>query len=208
MVGPLVTRKGGRHHRSWGWVFVGAMSVVSVTALALALVRLDAAMSIRELELVAVLVQASLLTAATVSTGVRVLRVKQRVGAHRHVWDLGLTGLLGLSSLVLVAWGVALSRPLLWGFALVGLFTAAGQWRYWRRAPDDPRHWWFQHMTSMIGACIAVVTAFLVVNAGRLGAGTFAVAIWVTPSLIGVPLILLWVQHHRRPRLSVARRPT
>lgn len=206
MFGPLVTKKGGRHHRSWGWVFVGAMSVVSVTALALALLRLESGMSVREQELIAVLAQASLLTAATVSTGVRVLRVKQRVGVHQHAWDLGLTGFLGLSSLILVAWGVAWSRPLLWGFALVGLFTAAGQWRYWRRAPDDPRHWWFQHMTAMLGACIAVITAFLVVNASRLGAGTFSVAIWTTPSLIGVPTILLWVRHYRRARLPVARR--
>lgn len=198
MFGPLVTRKGGKAHRAWGWVFVGAMSVVSATALALAALRVEPGMPAREREVVGVLVLAALLTAATVSTGVRALRTRSRVTAHRDVWDLGLTSLLGMSSLAVFAWGLAWDRPLLWAFALVGLSTAGGHWRYWRRPPVEARHWWFQHMTSMLGACIAAVTAMLVVNAASLGAGTFSVVLWVAPSLVGVPLSVVWVQRYRR----------
>jgi len=36
---PLATRKGGRSHRRSGWVFVGGMAVVSITALGLSAAR-------------------------------------------------------------------------------------------------------------------------------------------------------------------------
>ena len=69
---------------------------------------------------------------------------------------------------------------------------------YWLRVPTHRMHWWFQHMGAMLGSCIAATTAFLVVNSGRLGFQTFALAVWLTPTVIGVPTIALWTAYYRR----------
>ena len=39
MLPPLISRKGGRAHRRIGWVFVGGMTVVCVTAMLMSAVR-------------------------------------------------------------------------------------------------------------------------------------------------------------------------
>ena len=81
---PLVARKGGRTHRRSGWVFVGGMSLVSVTALALSAARylFDPRPEAKAFALF--LFYIAILTGSAVSTGVRVLRTKDRTGAHTH----------------------------------------------------------------------------------------------------------------------------
>ena len=74
-----------------------------------------------------------------------------------------------LASLALALYGLRVRQPLLVGFAPVGLFAGASQLYYWLRPPTSRMHWWFEHMGSMGGCTIAVVTAFLVINAPRLG---------------------------------------
>ena len=59
-------------------------------------------------------------------------------------------------------------------------------------------HWWFEHMTSMLGACIAATTAFLVVNAQRWGLDTFSILVWLAPAIVGVPAIAIWTGYYRR----------
>src|SRR5919109_5124728 len=78
---PMFTRKGGRTHVRAGWVFVAGMAIVSVTALLLSGWRLlfDARAEARTAALF--LFYIAILTAAGVSTGVRVLRAKKRTGA-------------------------------------------------------------------------------------------------------------------------------
>jgi hypothetical protein len=59
-------------------------------------------------------------------------------------------------------------------------------------------HWWFEHMSSMLGACVAATTAFAVVNASNLGLQTFSLIVWLAPSVIGVPTIAIWTRYYRR----------
>src|SRR5688572_1697215 len=91
---PLASRKGGRTHRRAGWVFVAGMAVVSSTSLLLCVYRFlfDADPDERRAGLF--LFYVGILTAASVSAGVRVLRAKHRTGPHFHVWDVGLAMLL------------------------------------------------------------------------------------------------------------------
>lgn len=198
MVVPLAAAKGGRLHRRAGWVFVVGMSVVSLTAFALAGVRVLADATTEGRAAGAFLFFVAILTAAGVSAGVRVLRAKRRAAPHAHPWDLGIAAVLTLSSVAMAGWGLASGRPLLLAFAIIGLVTGGGQVYYWRRAPSHPMHWWFQHMGSMLGSCIAAITAFLVVNAERVGFGTFALAVWLTPTVIGTPAIIIWTRYYRR----------
>jgi hypothetical protein len=196
MLIPAVTHKGGTVHRRAGWVFVIAMAIVSITALVLSGARLflDPRPAARDAGFF--LMAVSLLTANSVSTGVRVLRYKTRTTAHLHWWDVGLPSILTLFSAVLAAFGLWRGQVLFVVFAGLGLANGIGALRYWLRPPAARMHWWFEHLSSMLGGCIAAVTAFLVNNTGNFG--LWPLAAWLAPAVIGTPAIALWTAYYKR----------
>jgi uncharacterized membrane protein len=198
MLVPMLTKKGGLTHRRAGWVFVVGMTVVSVTAFLLAGARWLTDPTPRGRESGAFLFFVAILTVTSVSAGVRVLRAKARTAAHRHPWDLGLPALLTASSIAAAVYGLATGNHLFTAFSIIGFLGGAGQLVYWLTPPSHPMHWWFEHMGSMLGSCIAATTAFLVVNANRLEFDTFALVVWLTPTVIGVPTIAIWTRYYRR----------
>lgn len=198
MVVPMVTRKGGRAHRRAGWAFVAGMTVVSLTALVLAGHHALFDTTPGQRLAGAFLFYIAILTGAGVSAGVRVLRFKGRTAPHRHAWDLGVAGLLTASSVALAAFGLAKEHALFIAFSTIGLLTGGGQLVYWLRRPAHRMHWWFEHMGAMLGSCVAATTAFLVVNAERWGLGTFSLAAWLAPTIIGAPGIAVWTAYYRR----------
>ena len=63
----------------------------------------------------------------------------------------------------------------------------------------DQMWWLYHHMTCMVGAYIAAVTAFAVFGAGRLLADLpFAWLAWILPGVVGGILNRRWVQSYRR----------
>jgi hypothetical protein len=203
---PLLTKKGGMSHRPAGWVFVSGMTVVSITALLLAGTRWATDPTPRGREAGAFLLFLSILTATSVSGGVRVLRAKTRTTRHRHPWDLGLPALLTGSSIAAAVYGLSTGNYLFTAFSVIGLFGGGGHLAYWMTPPTHPMHWWFEHMSSMLGACIAATTAFSVVNANNLGPQTFSPIVWLAPSVIGVPAIAIWTSYYKRKFAPAARR--
>lgn len=203
---PMVTKKGGPAHRRAGWLFVAGMTGVSITALGLAGIRLWTDPTPAGQFAGRFLLFIAVLTGAGVSAGVRVLRFKRRTAAHRHVWDLGVAAVLTVTSVAAALYGLRRAEPLFTGFAVVGLLSGAGQLAYWLRPPAHPMHWWFEHLGAMLGSCIAATTAFLVVNSAALGAGTFSLALWFGPTLVGVPAIAAWNVYYRRRFAPMAAR--
>jgi hypothetical protein len=198
MLLPLLTKKGGSIHRKAGWVFVGGMTIVSLTAFILAGTRALTDPSPQGRQAGVFLFYVALLTGAGVSAGIRVLRAKTRTAAHRHWWDVGVAVALTAGSLATLAYGLAMRQTLFAAFSIIGIVSGASQLAYWLRPPTHHMHWWFQHMGSMLGSCIAATTAFLVVNAGRLGADTFSLAVWLSPTVVGVPTIALWTRYYQQ----------
>ncbi|MCE9672769.1 hypothetical protein LY474_33685 [Myxococcus stipitatus] len=193
---PLVARKGGTLHRRVGWVYVGAMGVIALTALLLSGTRFVLEPAERAIALF--FVSLSVQTAAAASFGVRVLRAKQRTTAHRSLYDLGIAGLTLCTGLVTLAWGVAMNAPLLWGFAPVGIFVGASTLYYWRTPPRERMHWWIQHMGAMVTSGIGTITAVLVVNARHLGIEGMQLAVFLGPAVVGVTGLRLWVRYYRQ----------
>jgi len=200
MLVPLVARKGGRVHRRGGWVFVIAMSVVSITAFALAILRFAAADAQHpNAHAIGVfLFYVAALTAAGVSSGVRALRFKTRTAPHRNTWDLGISAANVAMAVVTLVYGLVDGRTLFVAFSFVGLFTGTLQLRYWLRAPTVRAHWWFAHMGGMLGSCVAALTALVVVNAARFGAPTFATILWIAVPAASIPAIFAWTAYYRR----------
>jgi hypothetical protein len=199
---PLVTRKGAQAHRRAGWVFVAGMTIVSVSAVGLACWRLlfDARPEARAFAVF--LLYIALLSGSSVSSGVRAVRAKNRTAGHRHPWDLGLPFLLTLSSIAIAVFGIRTGQMLFTYFSLVGVLNGVLALRYWLRPPTSTMHWWFEHMSGMLGGCIAALTAFLVVNTNTLG--LWPLAAWLGPSLVLGPVSALWTGYYRR-RFNVQR---
>jgi uncharacterized protein (TIGR03435 family) len=198
MLIPLVSRKGGTTHRRSGWIFVAGMGVVSVTALMMSVVRFLTESSPAARAGAAFLLYVAVLTGAGVSAGVRVLRAKRRTESHRHPWDIGVATVLTSGAILLAAYGIAIGQALLIVFAIIGLINGSGQLAYWLRPPSAPMHWWFEHMSQMLGACIAATTAFVVNNAARLGLPNTSLIVWLAPAAIGVPATIIWTRYYRK----------
>jgi hypothetical protein len=200
---PMIARKGSPLHRRVGWVFVVAMAIVAGTAFALAIGRFATGVRPRDRGIGLFLFSVSALAAATVSTGVRVLRFKHRVAAHRHLWDLGLSIVLVGSAVASLVYGAITGWVLLVLFSPLGLAIGTSQLAYWLRAPKQRMHWWLAHMGAMLGGCVAAITALVVTTASRLGAGTFTTAVWLAIPIICVPLIGAWQRSYRRRQGSL-----
>jgi hypothetical protein len=201
---PMVARKGGLTHRRSGWVFVGGMTIVSITALALSVARylFDPRPEAKAFALF--LFYIAILTGAGVSSGIRALRTKDRAIARSHAWDIGLAALLTLTALAMAAYGIRSGKALFVGFSVIGLVNGAQGLKYWLRPPAHRMHWWFQHMSSMLGSCIAATTAFLVVNAPQAGLSRLSLIAWFAPAVIGAPAIAIWTAYYKRRFASSA----
>ena len=200
---PIVARKGGLAHRRAGWIFVGAMTVVSLTALVMSVwLMLFDPRAGRGLRLLFF----SVFAANAVSSGVRVLKMKERVTPHWQGWDVGLPALLTLLSVLILWVGVRLHDPQVFGLAPVGLAIGVIDLRYWLRPPTSRMHWWFKHMSGMLGGCIAAWSAF-VSNLTHLGIwpGT-AVAMSVVS--VGFPAMLVWMAYYKRKFSTAATKRT
>ena len=119
-------------------------------------------------------------------------------GAHSNPLDLGVAGLLAVSGLGTIILGAMFEAPLLGLFGVLGVVNGVTDIRQWLNPNKEKMHWWFQHMGGMIGASIAALTAFSVLNAPRLGLGFFSVTAWLLPAALFVPISIAWRRYYRR----------
>ncbi|CAM5794022.1 MULTISPECIES: DUF2306 domain-containing protein [Brevibacillus] len=190
---PIVTKKGGKAHNRVGWVYVISMAAVAVSALYMGVWRIgfDPDRTLASVSFAWFLIYISLLSSATAWYGMRVLRFKKRVSAHRNPWDLLFPGLLFISSFFIGGYGYLIDSPLLNWFPLVGVFLGGTQLKYWLRPPATKMHWFFQHMSGMMGCCIATITAFTVFGAPRLlHLESVNPIIWFFPTIVITPVIV------------------
>jgi hypothetical protein len=205
---PLVARKGGWLHRRAGLVYAWSMLLVVVAAVAASgwryLYDLHPAARPRAIFLSFI----ALLTFASGWNGLRALRTKKRMAPSWNPIDVVPSYALALGGVALMAWGLNGGfNALAIAFGALGAALGVQQIAVWSQSPSDPRHWWYQHMRGMIGACIGTVTAFLVVNARLTGLGTFNFAVWTLPGLLGGIGIALWTRHYRR-KFGQPRKPS
>lgn len=186
--GAMLTQKGGRWHRRWGQIFFWSMAVVAGTALVMSAMR-----SGLFLGLVAVF------SFYLAFTGVRALHLKGP-NARTTFWDWIAAIIAFAGSLTLVGyggWGLAANRSLdvvalVFG-GLGGTLAGRDLWRF-QRPSAGPRTWFFTHLTRMLAAYIATVSAFSVVNFTFLP----PVVRWLWPTVIGSIGIALWTRYYRR----------
>lgn len=193
---PLLTKKGGVWHRRAGWGFVAGMLTAAASGLVLSASFLLAGRT-RDGVFFGVL---SLLLAEGVYAALAALRRKSAPEPSRRVLDRLFPTILGVAATGAIVYGLIGGHVLMIVFSTIALVTALGDLRFASRPLPSRMAWWYQHMASMMGACIAAVTAFLVVNVARL-APDLPVAIawvpWLLPSAVMVPIFLTWIRHYR-----------
>jgi uncharacterized membrane protein len=200
---PMVTKKGGRLHRRAGWVYVVAAATIALTGLVNCARMLTDDRPGNDRAAV-FLAYVGVFAAASAQMGVRALRTKKRVAASRHPVDLAPPLLLVAGGLALAAFGLGAGKTLFVLFAALGITVGVTQLRFWLRAPATPRAWFFAHMGGMGTSCITTLTAFVVVNARRMGLGTFDLVVWVAPVLVGAVGLTIWRRYYERRSAEVA----
>jgi hypothetical protein len=79
-------------------------------------------------------------------------------------------------------------------FGLLGTILAGQDVHAFLCPPTTKNAWWFAHMGRMLGAYIATVSAFSVVNFAFLP----PLMRWLWPTVVGVPGIFIWISYDRR----------
>jgi hypothetical protein len=216
---PAIAPKGGRAHVRAGWFYVYCMSVVVVTAFVMSALAFSIPLAIRQLT--------RPLSAAELSHFLR----EQRVSAAFLAYLAGVTLALGwqgiwavetrrmtkkmnmafgvvlnlaiiLGGLTVLVLGIKLRNGPLIGLSPLGPLLGARNLRYLLSGPQSPMHWWYLHLSSMVGTGIAGYTAFLVFGGSRLfpalARSQMYTLFWVLPILIGAPAIRITIDHYRR----------
>jgi uncharacterized membrane protein len=205
----MIATKGGRTHIFWGRVYFWAMFVTNIFALALLYWRFN-----------------------TFLFGVVVTSFYSSLTAYRAIYrkrgqvtpyDWSITTAALITGIALVAWGaltglsvtaqympsggnmgiVGVILPIIFGIAIAN--DAWTDVKMYRSPSPDRRWWWYYHMERMLGSYIGLSTALMVQQVGPRLPESLAWLAWVAPSVVGVPLIAMWITHYRRKFTSAAR---
>jgi uncharacterized membrane protein len=202
VVAPLamIAKKGGNAHRRWGKVFFYSMAVVAVTAIVIGIMRPNI-----------FLAMVAVFSFHMIATGYRSLYHKRlHEGQKPATMDLVLQGSAGVINGGLFIWGFTnmllghrgTGTILFLVFGLIGsLMVWRSMQRFYSRA-NEKNEWLYGHMTGFLGGYIATVSAFSVVNMPFIKPVLLQ---WLWPTLLGTPLIVLWVRHYRK-RFSKGKR--
>jgi uncharacterized membrane protein len=182
----LASRKGGMLHRRGGLVFAWAMALTAAAAVPLSLITNDV-----------LLLVIAVLTGFLVYRGVVGIRRRRR--PRPSTWQDAIVPAL---CLVFCAGLLAYSLPLAGRPSFItGQFFGAGgtvlALRELRALRDPATNWLRSHIAGMMGAYIATVTAFLVVNLTFLPQAV----VFIVPTLIGSPMIVwMTIKHTGKAR--------
>jgi uncharacterized membrane protein len=190
VIAPLamVTVKGGRWHRRWGKIYFWAMAGVAATASVLCWLR-----SGIFLFLIAIL------SFYLALTGYRALR--RKLPGSRAEWpDYLAAVVLALAGIGFIVLGLASEegsrRWVRLAFGGISLLLGVSDVTRFLGPPPGKRAWFFSHMSRFLGAYVATVTAFSVVNFQFLPYFWR----WLGPTMVGTVGILIWRNYYQRRR--------
>ena len=207
---PPFLKKGSRAHRTLGWVFVGAMSVILASAANMTVIRIlegDRTFAL-------FLGFLTLITFSSVWSGIMVLRHKREPQWQRSTGNLVILLVIAAAGAGLLWQWWETRFPLLLVFGLLGVLIAGPELAAWRKAPkSEPRWWWYQHLTNMLVSGMAAHIAFFAFGASRIWPDLYQgqpwwvmLVPWVAPFPIAFAAIALLQRHYRR-KFAGAMRP-
>ena len=189
VIAPLamMTVKGGIWHRRWGKIYFWAMAGVALSAIVMCFIRSGVFLFL-----------VAIFSFYLALTGYTVLR-RKKSGDRPGLLDWCAAIAMLLAGIALVTTGaldgkLGNERWVRMVFGAIGLLLSGLDIRRFFKPSLAKRAWMFEHMSRFLGAYIATVTAFSVVNFQFLP----YLWRWLWPTAVGVPLILFWRAYYRR----------
>jgi uncharacterized membrane protein len=190
----IIARKGGKQHRLLGKIFLISMLVVAGSAFILSIIHPNYFLFI-----------VGVFTLYMVGSGTRYLRFKNL----NHMPKIGpidwlLTYFMVVFGVLFILFGIYhLVHKNTFGlvfiaFGGIGLSMVKADFNNFRGKAKEANTWLLVHIQRIIGAYIATVTAFLVVNNTILP----SVVAWLLPSVILTPLIFKWIKKYKVNRIA------
>jgi len=212
---PIMGRKGGPVHKSWGRVFANALLLTGAFAVGISLCTLLAPLQTHPFWDDAALVRAVFgwmmlyLAAMTINLanyGRLCIRNRHNHPQNRTALNLFLQAATFITALNCAIQGWRVGQPLLVGMSIVGLAAGVLNTHFILRQSPAPNEWLIQHTRGLVGAGISVYTAFLAFGAVNLMPQfAFSPVLWATPCALGVTYLLY---HQFRIRRAAAGRVT
>ena len=188
----MMMAKGGKKHRLWGKIFFWCMTGVVLSAFVMSVLHKNP-----------FLFMVAGFSYYLVASGYRWLYRKQAV-TIKDVATFDWVLLIGAAvfNLGLFGFGVygSVTNPqnsfgyIAMVFACVGLRFVWTNYKSFINPPKTKYAWLLHHMGGMIGGYIATVSAFSAVNFDFLP----TIIQWLWPTIIGVPLLLAWINYYKR----------
>lgn len=194
---PALTRKGSPWHRRAGIWYTAAMAFITVTGFLLAGLFLAG----DRWQAGIFLLFLGVITGTSLWNGWRVLQFKRDPAGYLTRLHAAIALLNIVGGTALVAFGVAIDRPLFYAFGPVGLLIGGGMLALTLKRRPDPKYWLYQHFTGMIGSGIASHVAFLVLGGQQLfgwSTGGYGLVLWVAPVVLGTAAIVVLNIYYRR----------
>ena len=216
---PVIARKGSKLHINVGKVFYYIMLIVAGSGVLMTLIGLADPVGIyinsRQLPPEQIdrmmlwripftyfLLLLSILTWVTVRHAIGALRAKADRSLLRN-WTYQGPVFLLFPVALFVGWqGMSINMPLLLIFAVVSLITASTISLYVFKADVKPRAWIIEHFSAMVGAGIAVYTAFFAAGGRRVLSqwlpGDWQLVSWLAAPVIGLTILVTLTGYYKR----------
>jgi uncharacterized membrane protein len=186
----LFLKKGGKRHLRVGRIFVFSMIATSIFALILSILKFNFFLLI-----------IGIFTIYLVGTGQRYLFLKKLNQDEKpKLIDWILTGGMGVVGIVFMGWGIFLlfnEKSMGWAlllFGLIGLLSVRKDIENYSGKSKKRQYWLRAHIARIVGAYIASMTAFLVVNQSFFPNFIPEVIYWILPTFVLTPLIVYWIR--------------
>lgn len=191
----IIGKKGGKTHLIVGKIFLYSMLTVSASAFVLSILHPNYFLFI-----------VGVFTLYMVSSGTRYLYLKNlSKGQKPATIDWSLTYFMLFFGVCFVLFGIYhLIIKDTFGvvfivFGGIGLRMVRTDFRNFRGKSEAANAWLLVHIQRIIGAYVAALTAFLVVNNKVIP----AYIAWLLPTVLMLPLILRWVKKYKVKALPV-----
>ena len=185
-IASIVVKKGRLNHKRLGKWFSWSMIISS--AISLVIARMPNHIN-------TFLFLIGIFTIYMVLAGNRALTFKSVKKTKANLTDKLVSGIMALSALLMIGFGVSgllngYSHSILFlFFGIIGLFLPYGDYKLFKNTLENRKLWLINHLSRMLGALIASVTAFIV--AGMHQDTLWA---WITPSVFGTAYIIYWIK--------------
>ncbi len=185
-IASIVVKKGRLNHKRLGKWFSWSMIISS--AISLVIARMPNHIN-------TFLFLIGIFTIYMVLAGNRALTFKSIKKTKANLTDKLVSGSMAFSALLMIGFGInglinGYSHSILYlFFGIIGLFLPYGDYKLFKSTLENRKLWLINHLSRMLGALIASVTAFIV--AGMHQDTLWA---WITPSVLGTAYIIYWIK--------------